>query len=440
MTGDPTAPVLSIIVTSYNIEDYLATCLDSIVGQTLDDIEIIIVDDGSSDRSPEIIADYAGRDDRIVPILLPENTIGGVATAANAGLDAAVGEYIGFVDGDDVYELDMFERLVSAARKHDTDLAMCKYRLLEDGTGELSDPAEAGRWRDLLDPVFDLTDVETAKQFLRFIAVPWRKIYRRSMVDEHALRFPVGDYFYEDNPFHFFSVLSARSIAVVPEVLCYHRVARSGQTMSTVDERLFKIFEHHETILRWLTARGLERTYGPTLLAWAIAQMEWISERAPTGLRAQLHSRLKTVFAHHDSADVEQSFRESGKGDHARQLARAVEHDDLALFNRVLDGTQRPSNPIKLGLHHLRYSGPKRTLQVTGRYLAQQGRSTWRRRAPNAMQRGSRDVDSLDLAVMLTIIDRRITRIEEAVKRLEAVRHEASTSIPDADADADADA
>ena len=83
---------------------------------------------------------------------------------------------------------------------------------------------------------------QTRRQFLRFIAVPWRKLYRRSLLEDHAIRFPVSDSFYEDNPFHWFSVISARSIAVVPEVLCYHRVGRAGQTMATADERLFQIF------------------------------------------------------------------------------------------------------------------------------------------------------------------------------------------------------
>ena len=82
-------PVLSVIVTSYNIEDYLAGCLDTVINQSLRDMEIIVVDDGSSDRTPDIIREYAEKDSRIRPILLPENTIGGVASAANAGLDAA---------------------------------------------------------------------------------------------------------------------------------------------------------------------------------------------------------------------------------------------------------------------------------------------------------------------------------------------------------------
>ena len=110
------------------------------------------------------------------------------------------------------------------------------------------------------------------KRFLRFIAVPWRKLYRRSLLEDNLIRFPVGDHFYEDNPFHWFCLLSAGSIAVVPQVLCYHRVGRAGQTMANGDARLFTIFAHHGTIQDWLRERALFDIYSVSLLEWVISQ------------------------------------------------------------------------------------------------------------------------------------------------------------------------
>ena len=80
---------VSVIVTAYNIEDYIEQCLDSVAGQTLSDIEVLVVDDGSSDSTPQKIAEFCDSDPRFIPVLLPENSPGGVATAANAGLDRA---------------------------------------------------------------------------------------------------------------------------------------------------------------------------------------------------------------------------------------------------------------------------------------------------------------------------------------------------------------
>ena len=200
-------PKVSIIVTCYNIENYISDCLDGIVSQTLEDIEIIIVDDGSTDATPNIVKSYAKKDKRIKTILMEENSIGGVATAANVGIEAASGVYIGFADGDDVYDTSMFEKLYNAASRYDADLTMCRYKLLDDQSGFLSDPAELRLWNEIKNiRVLNLDEANRAK-LLKFISVPWRKLYRRDWILEHGLRFPVGDYFFEDNPFHWFTTL-----------------------------------------------------------------------------------------------------------------------------------------------------------------------------------------------------------------------------------------
>ena len=164
----------------------------------------------------------------------------------------------------------------------------------------------------------------TRQQVLRFIAVPWRKLYRRSLLTEPAIRFPVSDGFYEDNPFHWFTVLSARSLAVVPEVLCYHRVGRAGQTMATVDVRLFQLFAHHDTIHAWLADRRLLEVYDTSLLGWVISQMEWIARRTPPPLQRTLFDTLVPIFAQYTRETVASALREGGKGATAQRLSAAV--------------------------------------------------------------------------------------------------------------------
>lgn len=115
---------ISIIIPVYNIEKYLSRCIDSILAQEYKNLEIIAVDDGSKDTSGKILDEYAVRDGRI-KVIHKEN--GGVSTARLAGVKAATGDYIGFVDGDDYIEPDMFKRLVGNAIKFNADISHCGY-------------------------------------------------------------------------------------------------------------------------------------------------------------------------------------------------------------------------------------------------------------------------------------------------------------------------
>ena len=111
-------PKVSIIVPTYNVEKYLAECMETIIAQTLKDIEIICVDDGSTDNSGTILDSYAAKDNRI-KVIHKEN--GGYGKAMNVGLDNASGEYIGIVEPDDKIELNMYETLYLAAEKNNVD-------------------------------------------------------------------------------------------------------------------------------------------------------------------------------------------------------------------------------------------------------------------------------------------------------------------------------
>lgn len=118
---------ISIIVPAYNIENYICRCIESLLCQTYKNVEIILVDDGSSDMTGEIIDDIAKKDKRIV-VIHKEN--GGVSSARMAGVNAASGDYIGFVDGDDYAESEMFEQLLKNAKQHKADISHCGYQMI----------------------------------------------------------------------------------------------------------------------------------------------------------------------------------------------------------------------------------------------------------------------------------------------------------------------
>ena len=119
--------LISIIVPAYNIEKFVERCLESISAQTYQDLEIIVVDDGSTDSTAEVIDQYRKKDDRVIAI---HKQNGGVSTARSAGLAIATGEYIGFVDGDDYIEPQMFERLLTNMRKYGADISHCGYKMI----------------------------------------------------------------------------------------------------------------------------------------------------------------------------------------------------------------------------------------------------------------------------------------------------------------------
>ncbi len=115
-------PKISVIIPIYNVEQYLKECLESVINQTLKDIEIICINDGSTDSSPKILAEYAKRDNRII-IINQENS--GVSRARNKGLDVASGEYVSFIDPDDYINTDFYNGLYNAAKINDADLCFC---------------------------------------------------------------------------------------------------------------------------------------------------------------------------------------------------------------------------------------------------------------------------------------------------------------------------
>lgn len=124
------SPMLSIVIPIFNVEKYLSKCIESVLIQTYDDFELILVDDGSPDNCGRICDDYAKKDNRII-VIHKEN--GGVSSARNAGLDIAKGKYIGFVDPDDYIDKDMYYDMIMSAEKNNADIVCCNWFVDDNG-------------------------------------------------------------------------------------------------------------------------------------------------------------------------------------------------------------------------------------------------------------------------------------------------------------------
>ena len=127
--------LLSIVVLIYNLEKYLPRCLESLVNQTLEEIEILCVDDGSTDSAPQIIEKYARKYPNKVKVFHKPN--GGEFTTRNFGLERATSEYVTFVDSDDYVELDWAEKLYNAAKQNNADIAVCGFERIDSETGKV---------------------------------------------------------------------------------------------------------------------------------------------------------------------------------------------------------------------------------------------------------------------------------------------------------------
>ena len=223
--GSVMEPLISIIVPVYNVENYVAECITSLINQTYRNIEILLVDDGSTDKSGQICDSFAN-DDRI-RVFHTKNA--GVSAARNYALDRARGDYIGFADSDDRAEPEMFETLLRCAEKSGADVALCGFdREYPSGIRQSSRP-----------PVYvEASGAEAVStvfyEYGLIYNYAWNKLFRREFF-ESGLRFPVG-FLYEDQYVITRLLCSGGKIACMPEILYHYRQRRS----SIVHEMTFK--------------------------------------------------------------------------------------------------------------------------------------------------------------------------------------------------------
>lgn len=194
-------PAVSIIVPVYKVENYLERCVNSLISQTLSDIEIILVDDGSPDQCPALCDEWANRDQRI-KVIHKQN--GGLSSARNAGLHIATGKYIGFVDSDDDVAVDMYERMYEVADREQVDFVMCDYiRILEDGQKFLKTlDIEDGKYNKetIQKQIFPQLIMGENLEYGPLLSV-CHCLYRRELLEKHELIFDEEVRWSEDNIF-----------------------------------------------------------------------------------------------------------------------------------------------------------------------------------------------------------------------------------------------
>lgn len=248
-------PKVSVIIPVYNLERYLHRCLDSVTRQTLTDIEIICINDGSDDGSLAMLRAYEQADPRI-RVIDKEN--GGQGLARNIGIDMARGEYLGFVDGDDWIEADMYEKMYHAAKKNNADLQLCTVtRLDTDGKvlgiqcnydryigNRFNNEAVVFTWNDIADVLFKLE---------RFSV---NKIYKRTFIKNNNIRFSLHRC-YEDNIFHFRTLFEAERISIVRTPFYNYMFNRKGASSSKT-KNVATLFDVNLEIIEYMKAHKVK--------------------------------------------------------------------------------------------------------------------------------------------------------------------------------------
>lgn len=226
MTNVPSK--VSIIVPVYNVENYLTKCLDSLIGQSLQDIEILVVNDGSKDRSEEIIQQYARKYPGKIKAFSKEN--GGLSDARNFGIDRATGDYIGFVDSDDYVTEGMFEEMFLLAEKHDAKMVICNIQKVD----------ENGKVVQKLTQLPNMPEnINLENHFSVFSDVSYfacNKLFKKELFDQK--RFKKGVHF-ED-------------IQLIPQLLL------ECETIAQTQNYHYQYFERTDSITKTHTEKGLD--------------------------------------------------------------------------------------------------------------------------------------------------------------------------------------
>lgn len=246
---------VSVVVPIYKVERYLRECVDSILAQTLKDIEIILVDDGSPDNCPAIVDEYAKQDHRVVAIHQKNS---GYSVAVNKGIELAKGEYIGIIESDDWIEPDMYEKLYASAKKYDTDVTKGMFTnynsTLPVGVRDEVFRNPSGVDLSLApDGAFEITEWP---RLLAFHASIWSSIYRASFVKKIKIPETAGAS-YQDFPFMMDVMTRAKRISVVRKPLVHWRNdPDQGNSTSARGEKLLLMAKNSLSGINIVKASG----------------------------------------------------------------------------------------------------------------------------------------------------------------------------------------
>jgi CDP-glycerol glycerophosphotransferase (TagB/SpsB family)/glycosyltransferase involved in cell wall biosynthesis len=342
-------PRISVVVPAYQVQAYLGECLESVLGQSFRDIEVIAVDDCSPDGSGAIMDGFAHKDARVRVLHLPENL--GLGRARNAGMEQATGDYLLFLDSDDTLTPGALQAIADRLdATADPDVLIFDYaRTYWDGREVRSRDAGLFAPQEGRPEVFTVAERE---EVLGLLMVVWNKVYRRDFVQKHAFEFPPG--YYEDTPWTYPVLLAARTVAMLDLVAVHYRQRRQGgNILATVSRKHFDIFGQYDRVFAFVDAHPELHHWRPLLHRRMADHLRTIGnhpDRVPAAARKEFFERAVEAESKRRpegaaAVELRGSWKASALGQAARkakQVARTAQPElRRAVAGPLLGGYQR---------------------------------------------------------------------------------------------------
>ena len=324
-------PFVAVIIPVLNTRAYLQQCLDSLVAQTLSEIEIICVDNGSTDGSYELLKSYAERYPNVKVIRHTEGRQGG---ARNVGIEKATGEYVGFVDSDDFVSPSMFERMYAAARTCHADAVVCNRQYYSE-----SAVLDRGRIPLGLLKGGESFSIRQRPKLLRNLTV-WNKLLRRELIERHQIRFPEG-VFHEDQMFVIAALIMSKRITAIPDSLYFYRRGRPGSVNEYRGADCMHIFEVMRMTTEFLESRCVDSSLKDLVDEVKAVKYLQTYRLAGSAHRRAYYRRMKEELC---SVELETTVRILSPSEHRQfRVVRSCSHlcYDLFLFLRSKYGALR---------------------------------------------------------------------------------------------------
>lgn len=297
MPDSAAQPKISLLVPIYNVEKYLRQCLQSAQDQTLRDIEIICINDGSTDSSRQIIGEFMEADERFRVIDKPNS---GYGASMNQGLDIARGEYIGILESDDFLDTDALQTMYDAAQANDAEVVKCDFFFYWSQPNERDERFGfvSADTAGLVDP-YEFTDVFYLKPSI------WSAIYRRDFLEANSIRFlETPGASYQDASFNFKVWASAHQVVLLDAAFLHYRQDNEASSVNSPG-KVYCVCDEYDEMLRYLADRpDAKAILDPVIVKMRYDSYMWNYERLTEDLQREFITRMADDFRTEDTAGL----------------------------------------------------------------------------------------------------------------------------------------